>query len=48
MPLQLLACHCSKLSEAGDRVSVTVAIGIPCARASALNRWTCGVAFWEL
>jgi len=41
-------CHCSKLSLAGDNVSVTVAIGMPRARQIALIRWMSGVAFWLL
>ena len=41
-------CHCSKLSEAGSRVSVIVTTGMPAARAAAVTRWTSGVAFWRL
>ena len=41
-------CHCSKLSDAGASVSVTVAIGMCAARASSFTRWTSGVTFWLL
>ena len=41
-------CHCSKLSPAGDSVSVTVTIGMPAAAASWLTRCTSGVTFWAV
>ena len=41
-------CHCSKVAEAGESVSVTVVIGMCAARASWLTRCTSGVAFWLL
>ena len=41
-------CHCWKEADAGDRVSVTVTIGMPAARAGALRRWISGVTFCEL
>ena len=50
-PSRLLSsalCHCSKVAEAGESVSVTVVIGMCAARASWLTRCTSGVAFWLL
>src|SRR6478736_605420 len=41
-------CHCSKLEDAGESVSVTVATGMWCCLQSALIRWMSGVTFWLL
>src|SRR5450755_1782716 len=41
-------CHCWKVSEAGESVSVVIVIGMWAARASWLTPCTSGVAFWLL
>ena len=47
-PSSSAACHCWKLSLAGESVSVTVAMGIPLALAISFTRCTSGVTFWLL
>ena len=47
-PLELRDLPLLEGGVAGDSVSVTVAIGMCVARASAFRRWISGVAFCEL
>ena len=41
-------CHCSKLSDCGESVSVTVATGMPRSCAISFTRCTSGLTFWLL